>query len=282
MWVRIPPGAPGHERGTTRATTQPSYDAGPGRARARLSAGAAMECGATRSEPTEPVFGAQVRRRLAGAVTPVARRVLLAGVLAVGVAGAVAVALWADPAGRSAVQVLAAAHLLMSVPLPLVGVLLAQDTVRDGDARRPGPAILAAVLCAAVVAVLGSAAGLLVAFLVPGAGIGTAGALAAVVVGGIGVQVLAQLVGTGLGFLVRSAAVAFLGTILLPLGAWLLLRPLGSAWLTPFGAQAALLSGATSSTDVLRWLVVLALWGGLLNLAGVALLARRRLGQVAR
>jgi hypothetical protein len=39
--------------------------------------------------------------------------------------------------------------------------------------------------------------------------------------------VLAQLVGTGLGFLVRSAAVAFLGTILLPLGAWLLLRPLG-------------------------------------------------------
>lgn len=87
-------------------------------------------------------------------------------------------------------------------------------------------------------------------------------------------QVIAQLVGTGLGFHLRRTLVAFLATIVFPLGTWLLLGVLGplgrlQQWLTPFGATPPLLTGAPTARDLAAWAVVLVLWGGLLNGTGV-------------
>src|SRR2546423_1659085 len=76
-----------------------------------------------------------------------------------------------------------------------------------------------------------------------------------VAVGGVLVQVVAQLVGTGLGLLLRSPVVAFLGSIVLPLGLWLALgavdalRP-AREWLTPYASVWHLLSGQMGGV---RW-----------------------------
>ena len=70
----------------------------------------------------------------------------------------------------------------------------------------------------------------------------------ALVVGGVLVQVIAQLVGTGLGLLIRWPFLAMIGTIVLPLGLFLLLGTVGTtvsarAWLTPYASAPTLLSG---------------------------------------
>jgi hypothetical protein len=101
----------------------------------------------------------------------------------------------------------------------------------------------------------------------------------AVILGGAGMQVIAQSVGTGLGLLVRRPAVAFLGTIVLPLGLWLALSALPAlhpvrAWVTPFGNAEHLLSGEMSGTAWWQCLTVVLIWTVGLNAAGVVRLRR--------
>lgn len=91
---------------------------------------------------------------------------------------------------------------------------------------------------------------------------------------------VAGLVGTGLGLLLRSTVVAFLATIVLPLGLFGLLgavdalRP-AQPWLTPLGSVRNLLSGDMTVLRWAQWLCVLLLWGVGLNALGAALLNRR-------
>lgn len=215
-------------------------------------------------------FAGQVRDALRRTVTGRGRRGLLGSTLLLGglVAGLVAAAAPAP----SLAALAAPAQLLMSVLVPLSGVLLAHDLTRPGNTLRPPPMIVAAVVYAALVAVAGFALCGLATAIAPGAALGDPRSALSVALGGIGVQVTAQLVGTGFGLLLPRTGVAFLATIVVPLGLWLLLGTTGprlQQWLTPFGANPPLLTGAPSPTDLAAWVVVLLLWGGLLNGAGV-------------
>ncbi len=94
------------------------------------------------------------------------------------------------------------------------------------------------------------------------------------VVGGVLVQVIAQLVGTGLGLLLRPVPVAFVATFL-PLVLWLALGAAGGLreWLTPYATARHLLSGDLDAQAWLRVLTVVLLWPAALNVAGA--LSRR-------
>ncbi len=220
-----------------------------------------------------------VRDALRRATAGTGRRVLLAATLLVGALAAVLVVAAAPV--PSVAGPAAATQLLVSVLVPLSGVLLVQDLTREPrEDRRVAPVVVAAVLHAAAVSLAGSALCAVVVALAPQAALGAPATAAAVVLGGVAVQVTAQLVGTGLGLLLDRPLVAFAATIALPLGLWLLVGALGppvaQQWLTPFGATSPLLAGAPSVVDVAAWAVVLVVWGGGLNGLGAARLAGRR------
>ncbi|MEK8106879.1 hypothetical protein NKG94_20305 [Micromonospora sp. M12] len=107
-----------------------------------------------------------------------------------------------------------------------------------------------------------------------------------VAVGSVLVQIVAGLVGTGLGLLLRSVVVAFLATIVLPLGLFTLLgavdalRP-AQPWLTPLGSVRNLLSGDMTPLRWVQWLCVLLIWGVGLNAVG-AVVRHRRGGPAGR
>lgn len=206
-----------------------------------------------------------LRRALARVLATVPRRILVAAIAGFALIGA------AGAAGQPFTDVSRSVQVLMSILVPLIGVLLA------GDARRGGhpalPAVFAALMWAAgfgLAGVVVSAATVLVS------GGGWAHA-APVAVASVLVQMLAQLVGTGMGMLLRPAAVAFAATIVAPLGLWLLLAfaPASRPWLTPFTASTNLLTGAVTGLECVQWAVTAAIWGVGLNLAGAAN-ARRR------
>ncbi|MFI5496277.1 hypothetical protein [Actinoplanes sp. NPDC051859] len=162
----------------------------------------------------------------------------------------------------------------ISVPLPFVGVLLAHDL-----RRTPRAAALPMLVGATVIAV---AAGL-VGGVLSVAALAASGSTAAdpwagagfILVGGVLVQVLAQLVGTGLGLLIGGRPVwACLSTIAVPLSVYALLTPAGTAraWLTPFGSLQEVFDGPAG---VANWAVAALTWGVGLNLVGVTLLRRQ-------
>jgi hypothetical protein len=206
------------------------------------------------------------------------RRWLVAAVLLLGATVAAAA-----PAGRTFVALSDPVQSLMSALLPLLGILLVRDL---RDAPRFLPSVVAAVLVAAAVGAFGVAACAVALAVRPAGAAGDPRAHVAVVAaGGVLVQVVAQLVGTGMGLLLRSAPAAFLATFLpfvlwLALGAADVLRP-GQDWLTPYETARHLLSGRMSALAWLQWAVVALLWGAGLNAAGVAAAtarARRRSG----
>ncbi|GIH90375.1 hypothetical protein Psi01_10050 [Planobispora siamensis] len=224
--------------------------------------------------PGEETFG--VIRRAVGTRS---RRWLLAITLLLGLSAAAALAAALPPAERTLAGLSQAVQLLMSVTVPFFGVLLAHDLRRASRTTRIAPTLLGAVLLAAAVGAFGflvCAAALAVVPSTAPAAWDHAGAIA---VGGVLVQALAQLTGTGLGLLLRSPVIACLATIVLPLGLWYALgnvealRP-AQDWLTPFAGAQNLLSGQMSAVMWAQWLVVLTLWGRALNAAGVARLLR--------
>ncbi|GAB3957448.1 hypothetical protein GCM10027614_72940 [Micromonospora vulcania] len=112
----------------------------------------------------------------------------------------------------------------MSVLTPLFGVLLVRDLRRAPDAVPVLSTVLAVVLPAVVIGVVGVLICAATLALTP-ADIADepwryAGTVA---VGSVLVQIVAGLVGTGLGLLLRSPVVAFLATIVLPLALFALL-----------------------------------------------------------
>ncbi|MEV4656063.1 hypothetical protein [Micromonospora sp. NPDC049301] len=222
------------------------------------------------------------RGALRRAIGTRARRWLLAGTLLAGLLAAVALTAAAAPADRTFAALSDTVQSLMSVVTPLFGILLVRDLRRAPDAVRVFPTVLAVGLPAVVIGVGGVLICAATLALTP-ADVADepwrhAGTVA---VGSVLVQVVAGLVGTGLGLLLRSAVVAFLATIVLPLGLFGLLgavdalRP-AQAWLTPYGSVRHLLSGEMSVLRWAQWLTVLLIWGVGLNAFGAALLRRRR------
>lgn len=212
--------------------------------------------------------------------------VIVLGTVLLGLVGAVAVSVGAPTAGRTFAAVSGAAQSLISVGVPLLGVLLV------GELRRPirlnallptaGRALGMAMLLA-VVGVLICAA---VTTLSPSDGRdGPWRNTGMVVLASLLVQVVAQLVGLGMGLLIRRRLLACLATIVLPLGLWGLLgavaalRP-AQSWLTPFPAAQHLLSGLMTPTAWAQWLIVLVVWGVGLPALALVVDQRRRGGRV--
>jgi hypothetical protein len=207
------------------------------------------------------------------------RQWLLAGTLLLGVVAAAGLAAGSPPEDRTFAMFANAVQSLMSVLTPLTGILLIQDLRRAPGPARFAPTLLAAALLAAAIGVFGGlvAAGALA--LGPASSAQQPWQYAATIaVGGVLVQVLAQLTGTGLGLLLRSPAVAFIASIVLPLGLYLVLGSdaLSPArdWLTPYGALLNLLSGEMTATRWAGWAVAAMIWGLGLNAAGAARLRR--------
>jgi hypothetical protein len=176
---------------------------------------------------------------------------------------------------RTVAAVSGPVQLLMSITVPFFGVMLVQDLARPSQRPALVSSILAALVVAAMVAVVGiTLCGLATAVTDSRAPDGRWQHVGTVALGSVLVQLLAQLQGTGLGMLVRRRTLACLLTIVLPLGLWLalgaldVLRP-AQAWLTPFSAASNLLAGQMSAVRWAQWLVVAAVWGVGLNVLGV-------------
>jgi hypothetical protein len=224
-------------------------------------------------------FGGAILGAIRRSIGTRRRQWLVVITLMAGLSAAVAMTAAAPSADRTFAMLAGPVQSLMSVTAPFLGVLLAHDLQRMPRSARVTPTLLAATLLAAVVGVFGvlvCAAALVVA---PS---GTAqdpwhnaGTIA---VGSVLVQVVAQLVGTGLGLLLRSSVIAFLASIVLPLGLWFVLggvdvlRPAQA--FTPYATVQNLLSGEMSAVKWAQWLIVLLIWGVGLNAAGAAWLKR--------
>jgi hypothetical protein len=159
---------------------------------------------------------------------------------------------------------------VVSILVPYIGILLVNDLRRPGNTAPLLPTVAMAVLIGAAIGVFGAVASL-VATLISGSQVGPWVAFA---VGGVLVQIVAVLVGTGFGLLIRPKVVAFLATIVVPIGVWLLLAPWATLrlWLTPYAVAKVLLSGLFAWEP---WLVVALVWGVGLNALGALVLQRR-------
>jgi hypothetical protein len=161
-------------------------------------------------------------------------------------------------------------------------VLLTSKLHRARHRNSLRPALFAATALALVVAVSGVLLSVVAVAVAPStAQAGTWQHFGLIVTGSIVVQVIAQLVGTGLGLLLRSPVVACIASIVLPLGLWLVLgstdtlRP-AQDWLTPFAGVARLTAGQLSALGWVQSLVVFLIWAVGLNAVGAARLRARR------
>ncbi|MEU1686492.1 hypothetical protein [Micromonospora sp. NPDC005707] len=207
-----------------------------------------------------------------------ARWCLLAVTLLLGLLAAAGLALAGPPGDRTFAKLSDLVQSLMSVVVPAFGILLARDLRRRAGITRLMPTLLAAVLFAAAVGLFG--------FLVCVAALAMTTSTAPqpwrhvgiIAAGSVLVQVVAQLVGTGLGLLMRRPALAFAASIVLPLGLWILLGAVEvlnpAQALTPYSTVRHLLSGQMSALNWVQWLAVLLIWGVGLNALGAARLRR--------
>jgi hypothetical protein len=207
------------------------------------------------------------------------RRWLLAVTLLLGLLAAAGVAAGLTPAERTFAALSDPVQSLMSVVVAWLGSLLARDLRRTPGSGRLAPTLLAAVLLAAVIGIVG------VLFCAATLAVAATGAdpwrhAATIAVGSVLVQVGAMLVGTGLGLILRSWIVAFAASVVLPLGLWLALGAVDAlhtaqAWLTPYANVRNLLAGDMSAGKWAQWLVVFLLWSVGLNAVGAARLRHR-------
>jgi hypothetical protein len=198
-----------------------------------------------------------------------------------GAVAAVAFAAGSVPAARTFAALAGPTQSLMSVTVPFLGVLLVGEQLRPVRSGRTLAAAARALGLALLVAGFGVLVCAVVTAAFPSEAVGgrwhSAGMVA---LGSLLVQGVAQLVGTGLGLLIRRPILACLATIVIPLGLWWLLgavamlRPT-QAWLTPYPSVQHLLSGDMTPTSWTQWLSVLAIWGVGLNACGI-LRSRRR------
>lgn len=206
------------------------------------------------------------------------RRWLLAGTLLLGLVAAAGVAAAADPADRTLATLSDPAQSLMSVVVPALGISAARDLRGNGKAR-VAPVLTAAALLAACIGLFGLLVCAAALALVSSSAQDPWRSAGIIALGGVLVQVVAVLLGTGLGLLLRRPVVAFLASIVLPLGLWFLLGSLDAlrpaqAWLAPYSSVRNLLSGHMSVVTWTQWLVIFLIWAVGLNVAGIALLRR--------
>lgn len=151
--------------------------------------------------------------------------------------------------------------------------MLVDDLRRSRRNGRVVPTLLAGLVVAAGLALFGALAGLAAATRTNGLGW--------LLLGSVPVQGVALLTGTGLGLLIPSRVLAFLATIVVPLGLW---RLLGSTdalvpargWLTQYESARRLLGGEMTPFFWLQFGVMLAIWGVGLTAWGAARLGRAR------
>jgi hypothetical protein len=146
----------------------------------------------------------------------------------------------------------------MSVLVPFTGVLAV-----TGGHRRTSR-VLVALGEAAGFAVVGSLLAALATLLAGGAW-PSAPATAGLILAAVVVQLIAQLVGTGCGLLVRRPIVAMAATIVVPMTVTTVLTviaPGGGAvrWLTPFGNAQSLLTDTPTGTTFAALGVIVLLW----------------------
>lgn len=215
----------------------------------------------------------EVRDGLRRAVGSWPRRLLIVGTILLGAAVAVLTAMSVPMPERTLPVLLTPVQSVMSILTPLVGILLVGDLRRPRRTAHLTPALLAGLVVAAGIALLGVVACVATATQTDGLGRLT---LASVLV-----QSVALLSGTGLGMLIPSRVLAFLATIVIPLGLW---RLLGTAdvlepargWLTPFESARRLLADGMTPFFWLQFVVMVMIWDGSLNALGARRMRRTR------
>ncbi len=158
---------------------------------------------------------------------------------------------------------LGVAQSLISVGVPFIGAV--------AGARRERSLYKLALGCAVGLAAVGLVASILVALLVRWTSGDVWRHAPVLILGAFVTQLVAQLVGIGLGLLIGRGWIAAVLTIVLPLGLYGVLSaaaPDARPWLTPYGSARPWWNGEFGDSDVLPFLVMLALWGLALNLAG--------------
>jgi hypothetical protein len=197
---------------------------------------------------------------------------VIAGVTGViGALGAVGSQVAAVSADRTFASTSTVAQSLISIGVPFIGAV--------AGARRERALYKLALGYAVGLAVVGVIASILVAWLVPSTASSPWQHAPIIVIGAFVTQIVAQLVGTGLGLLIGRGWIAAILTIVLPLGLYGVLSaaaPGARAWLTPYGSAQLWWKGEFGGSDVLSFLVMLALWGLALNLAGFHVARSRR------
>ncbi len=211
------------------------------------------------------------------------RKWLVAITLLAGLSATLAVAVAAPSPDWTFAALSGPVQSAMSVAVPFFGVLLAGDLRRAPRPVRAAPTLLGALSVAAVAGVFGTLiCVVMLAVSEPDAAHTPWSHVGTIAAGGVLVQMTAQLAGTGLGLLLRPPVVAFLATIVLPMGLWAVLgavdvlRP-AQGWLTPHPSVQNLLSGPMTPFMWGQWLTVLLIWGAGLNAVGVMLMKRRNL-----
>ena len=225
--------------------------------------------------------GNDVGAALARSIRTTGRKCLVAGTLLLGVLAALGVIAGATPDERTFAAVADPVQSAMSILVPLIGVLLVSDVRRDRTLPL-APTWVAGVLLAAAIGAFGGLVSAVALAVVP-SDVDAWHQVGAIVVGGVLVQMVAMLVGTGLGLLLRPAVVAFLATIVLPLGLWYVLGAVEDiqGWLTPYPSVRKLLAGEMTLGGWARWIAVVALWDVGPNAVGAARLNRRRAAEPA-
>ncbi|MER7444987.1 hypothetical protein [Micromonospora avicenniae] len=229
-----------------------------------------------RTESTPAGFGAATRAALRRSVGTKPRRWLITITLLLGLLTAVGLTAATPPDELTFATLAHPVQSLMSVAVPFLGILLAHDLRRSPGNVRLAPALLATALLAAAVGLLGALFCAAALALAPEGVAPDAWRYAGnIVLGGVLVQVVARLIGVGLGLLLSSFVVAALASIVLPLGLYGLLGAVGvvrpaRAWLTPYATVQNLLAGDMSVLEWAQWVAVLLIWGVGLTAVGMA------------
>lgn len=146
------------------------------------------------------------------------RQLLLAITLMMGVLTVVALAATLEPAGRTFAALAGPVQSIMSITVPFLGVVMVRD--QGGIA----PKVVAAAVLAAGVGAFGDVLCVGALLLAPSTAADPWAHAGTIAVGSVLVQIVAMLVGTGFGMLMRSIVVAIPATIVVPLGVWFLFR----------------------------------------------------------
>jgi hypothetical protein len=236
----------------------------------------------TRADRSQSATADELRTALSRRI--VRSLLVVAGVLSLVTAASLALALPGPQ--RTFSQTSFLVQSVLSLPLPLVSVLVMTQDVRGGPAQPGRPAALAPKYLACVaIALVGACFGMVLAALASAYPSAVAvddrwRAAVPIALGSVLVQLVAQLCGAGFGLLLRSGLLAMVIDVVVPLGLWVitgLVPALRGAqeWLTPFASVGHLLSGLMTPRWWAEVAVVVAIWVVALNVAGIA--RRRRL-----